>query len=141
MPSWGGPSSGAEPGENHEPGEAHRTGPCESGRNERTFPCACSSYRLGVLVPIAARAGHVDMEAAEIGFAACRPGGDAKAMWGIGEPPRRRRKVENPTAGAFSGPPDGVAARFRWPRIAARAAPCQETGERVSAIPYQREPL
>ena len=61
-------------------------------------------------------------------------------MWGIGEPPRRRRKVEKPTAGAFSGPLDGVAARFRRPRIAARAAPCRETGERVSAIPYRREP-
>ena len=62
-------------------------------------------------------------------------------MWGIGEPPRRRRKAEKPTAGALSGPPDGVAARFRWPRIAAQAAPGQETGERVSAIPYRREPL
>lgn len=32
-PSWGGPSSGADPGENHEPGETHRMCPCGRSRN------------------------------------------------------------------------------------------------------------
>ena len=32
-PSWGGPSNGADPGENHEPGVTHKTCPCVRGRN------------------------------------------------------------------------------------------------------------
>jgi hypothetical protein len=32
-PSWGGPPSGPDPGENHEPGETNKTSPCRRGRN------------------------------------------------------------------------------------------------------------